>query len=389
MSTLQKELSPAGLGSLLGRGLASLDLTPVEHERVVSRYEALGAVLDEHWTATRGNDAMAPQGSFLLGTVVRNIHRNDDVDIDAVACRDLDKHSTTQADLKTDVGHAAAKYARRSSSGRPRLLEWERCWTLVWPGMHLDVLPALPDPSSYSGGLLITDRNVRNWLKSNPSGYASWFRSRMRDELRAERELVAKAERLEIEEVPEYLVKTALQQTVQALKRHRDIYFTNRLDQRPSSIVITTLAALAYEGGEDLYDILRRTTSAMGQHLRRENGVWLLPNPSQPEENFVDSWVTQPAAPARLFEWIEAASRDFDDLGARAGIHNQLPLLSGAFGTKVAEHAATSLGTSLTGARARGDLSVTAGAALSIAGVRPGSGDQRVRQHGFAGGRPN
>lgn len=375
----------SALDLLLGGGLASLDLTPQEHDLVVSRYMSLGTVLDEHWIPTRGDNVIAPQGSFLLGTVVRNSHRDDDVDLDAVALRDIDKHSITQAELKDDVGRAAATYARDPDSDGPRLREWERCWTLSWSGMHLDVLPAIPDPDASSGGLLITDRTVRNWLMSNPSGYAAWFRGRMQHELRTKKEIEAK--RLDIQQVPDHRIKTTLQQTVQALKRHRDIYFENRLDFRPSSIVITTLAGLAYQGGGDLYDVLRQITSTMGEHLQRKGGVWLLPNPSQAQENFVDSWAKNSSAPAHLFEWLEAAGEDFDAFGARTGIHNTIPLLEGAFGTKVAKRASESLAISLEGARFRGHLAVTSSGVLSTAGVRPGTTDKKVRQHGFAGGR--
>lgn len=383
MSYLGGTLTTA-LDSLLGGGLASLDLTRREHDLVVSRYRSLGKVLDEHWTPTHGDNVITVQGSFLLGTVVRNIHRNDDVDIDAVAVRDIDRQSITQAELKDDVGSAAAKYARHPDSDGPTLREWERCWTLSWSGMHLDVLPALPAPDG-RGSLLITDRRVRTWLMSNPSGYAAWFRSLMQNEVRGKMEIEAK--RTEIEQVPEHLVKTTLQQTVQALKRHRDIYFESRLDQRPSSIVITTLAGLAYQGEGDLYDVLRQITSTMSEHLQRKGGMWLLPNPSQTQENFVDSWGANPSAPANLFEWLDAAGQDISALGARRGIHNTLPLLESAFGTKVAERASESFATSLDSARTRGHLAVTPGGLLSTTGVRPGTTDQKAKEHGFAGGR--
>ena len=65
---------------------------------------------------------------------------------------------------------------------------------------------------------------------------------------------------VDVEEVPQWRVKTTLQRTVQALKRHRDIYFQHRVEHRPTSIIITTLAAQCYSYDRTLYDILTRVT---------------------------------------------------------------------------------------------------------------------------------
>jgi hypothetical protein len=56
------------------------------------------------------------------------------------------------------------------------------------------------------------------------------------------------AKQMDVEEVPDWYVKTTLQRTVQALKRHRNIYFVDGPENRPASIIITTLAARAYCG---------------------------------------------------------------------------------------------------------------------------------------------
>ena len=84
----------------------------------------------------------------------------------------------------------------------------------------------------------------------------------MADEIKEKLKVLAK--RMDIAAVPDWPVKTTLQQTVQALKRHRDIYFTEALDLRPASIIITTLAAHAYRGsGGDLYEVLDDITDRM------------------------------------------------------------------------------------------------------------------------------
>lgn len=379
MVAIRPEQTFGGLDRLIGDGLRSLDISPAEHERVTSRYTELGDELDLHWSTTYGHNVISPQGSFLLGTVVRNIHRNDDIDIDCVALRDIDKTSTTQADLKADVGVAARRYAAKPHSDYPKVTQCTRCWTLTWSGMHLDILPAVPNRDEGGTNILITDREVRRWLDSNPAGYAAWFRNRMRDELIAERVILSK--KLDVEDVPEWRVKTTLQQAVQALKRHRDIYFTDRLEDRPPSIIITTLAALAYRGRGELYGVLREITATMGDHLVRDGGRWVLANPAQADENFADSWANDPRRSANFFEWLENAQSTFEDLGRRAGLDRTVPLLAEAFGDRFAKAASQSLGGSMYQARQDSKLQVVTGGALAAATT-----GRTVRNHAFAGG---
>ncbi|MFE5672763.1 nucleotidyltransferase [Agromyces sp. NPDC056523] len=346
------------LDALLGRGLASLDITPNERDRAVRRYEGVGSALDEQWESTRTENRVFTQGSFRLGTETRRLTASDDIDIDCVALRGLAQSSVTQSELKDDVGRAVKSYASAPASGSPSVAESDRCWTLSWPGMHLDILPAIPD-GSIDQGVLITDQNLRSWQHSNPDGYAEWFHGRMAAEVQAERVLLARA--LNIDDVPEWRVKTSLQRSVQALKRHRDMYFAERPADRPASIIITTLAALAYEEGGDLFDVLRGVTSRMPSYLDYSLGEWRLPNPVEPDENFADYWATEPDRATRFFTWMEKATRDFAELGASVGIHRIGESLNRSFGARVASHALESVASGLSVARSTNTVTMQGG----------------------------
>lgn len=370
------------LNQILGSGLDALDISAQGRDLVIRRYTALGHAYDDHWQAARGTNEIFAQGSFALGTVVRSIHRNDDIDIDIVAVRDLFKSSTSQEQLKRDSGVAIKSYARTPRSGAPTVSECSRCWTLTWAGMHLDVLPAIPHERGSQHGVHITDRDVARWQSSNPKEYANWFKGRMASALTEERVILAKS--LNVDDVPDWEVKTALQRAVQALKRHRDIYFAKRLDARPSSVVITTLAAMSYDGGMDIYEVLRSITGDMARHIHRADGVWTLLNPTQPDENFMDSWAADPAKAAAFFEWLEIAQEVFESLGARSGLHNVLPLLGSAFGERFEKAASLGAGLSVVDARRQGTLRATGGA-LAV-GTAAEVGGRPVRDHRFAGG---
>jgi hypothetical protein len=383
-------LEPAAVHDLekvLGAGISTLDITENERAQVLARYQGVGDTLNEHWSASTADNRVYVQGSFALGTVTRKVHRNDDVDIDLVVVRGIQSSSTTQADLKTDVGAGLRKFAV-SSDPRAALEESERCWTLEYPGMHLDVLPAIPDPSAGQGsenGILITDHDVRSWLKSNPLGYAMWFREAALEEVLAKEAFLAERG-VDVADVPSWTRKTTLQLAVQALKRHRDLYFTGRLDQRPSSIIITTLAAHAYQPEGNLFEVLRGITSRLLDHVEVMGGKYVVANPVMPEENFADSWGNEPWRAAALSEWAEAVYQSINGIAARTGTEHVLKGVQTVLGQKAALAGAEALSRPHVDARRSGLLRAQNGVGtLAIGG--PAGAARLVKDHNFHGGR--
>ena len=376
----------AALDQLLNASLNSLDLTEVEHALAVSRYSDVGVSMDTHWSSSPGENVVSPQGSFALGTVTRPVGREDEVDIDIVVNKDVLKSSVSQVLLKKDVGDGLRHFTA-GAIAHPTLTESDRCWTLQWNGMHMDVLPALPDPTSATGtGLFITDRTLRAWQYSDPAGYAAWFGRMMAADFLQKEAVLAK--RLQVDEVPSWKVKTTLQQTVQALKRHRDLYFADNLDNRPSSIIITTLAGLAYRGGGSLYDVLREVTGDMPQYLRLVDGVWMLPNPVQEQENFADYWAAEPTRANWFFEWIQAAAVDFGVFAQGGGLNVTVTRLQKAFGVRAGEAAARSMSEGLHSARTAGTLRMVVGTgALTVASIAErDTATRSIGDHAFHGG---
>jgi hypothetical protein len=371
------------LDQLLGAGISSLDLSASERAMVIRRYHHVGDTLDAHWQTTTGENQVYAQGSFLLGTVTRKIHDDDDVDIDLVALRGLDKSSTSQLALKIDTGHGLSKIVREPESRFPVLEESDRCWTLDWPQMHLDVLPGIPNPDGSDTGVLITDMNVTQWQPTDPLAYARWFHdSAIADRAERDRQIVASG--VEITEVPDWQRKTNLQLVVQVLKRHRDIYFTGRLHLRPSSIVITTIAALAYKSGDDLYGSLRTVAADMADHVQYVDGRYLVENPVLPEENFADYWDSEPWRPRELGRWIEALKSDIESIPAVRGNQHVLDRIGHVLGPKARLAGAQALGRPLVEARRSGNLRASASTAmLSTTGA---AASPVVPNHDFYGG---
>lgn len=250
----------------------SLDITETQYEAAVRSYRAVGDWLAKADSVLVSyNPIIRAQGSFMLGTMIRPLNEQDDLDIDLVCELTGKGASWTQYDLKHKVGNRLKDHETYK-----RMLDEEgrRCWTLKYAqesNYHMDILPCLVAKDyktvmerSFSASLgaireldnlaiRITDKesaNYRydpspeNWMKSNPFGYGIWFIQRATAGDRQKMMLLAESVRA----VPKYQSnKTPLQRAVQILKRHRDIMFAGDED-KPVSIIITTLAAKAYQG---------------------------------------------------------------------------------------------------------------------------------------------
>ena len=256
---------PKMLSMLLDGAVDVLDISEDLREAAVTAYEEVGA-----WLADHGNPGsqVYPQGSFLLGTVVRPATPGGEYDIDLVIWLLLARESITQNELKERIGILLDDYRKwKSDQGHadgPHSLESRRrCWTLGYQGFHLDVLPVIPDDEHPPTGILLTDENLFRWQHSDPIGYAAWFRARSE----MTRRLVEKRH-ASVADVPTWRTRTPLQRVVQILKWHCMITFAADLDNRPPSILITTLAGRAYDGEPDLFTAVRGVLDNMTQYRR-------------------------------------------------------------------------------------------------------------------------
>ena len=318
---------------LLSAIAQSLDISDSLFKDAEKKYRAVGSWLGE------GNSPLAtfspeiyPQGSFLLGTVTKPLSDKDEYDIDVVFKLAVSKGKISQKDLKQLVGDrlkANEIYLRMLGE------EGRRCWRLQYADsaqFHLDILLAIPDddfsivlksqgvPSYWADTSIdITDKTMPNydrissdWLRCNPKGFAAWFQNRMLiqfNELR--KRLLMEAVKAEIEKVPVYRIKTPLQRCIQLLKRHRDIVFENDLDNKPASIIITTLAANAYDNEADLVDAMIKMIDRMPSFITNRNGVFWVVNPVNPSENFAERWKDYPDREPNFRKWLRVVKADF------------------------------------------------------------------------------
>jgi hypothetical protein len=326
--------------------LEKIELPDGAYEKAEKRYQDIGAWFHRSDSSCAVYDPhVSSQGSFRLGTAIKPDSGEEyDLDMGCNLKKGLSKGQITQERLKHLIGDELELY-REARGIKEELVEKKRCWRLEYAdglSFHMDIVPCIPE-SDVARGVLrqrmiessrlddalaqrvselavsITDNTdpqyrmtTDNWRISNPEGYARWFESRMKtaQSVIHEREMSFKAS---IDSLPYYKWKTPLQQAIQLLKRHRDTMFIENQDSKPISVIITTLAAKAYNGEADLSSALSNILAGMGNHIH--SVIPLVPNPVNPAEDFADKWYDEKCAHLRLREnfdrWLVQARADF------------------------------------------------------------------------------
>ncbi len=389
----------------------SLDISKTQYDAAVKSYQAVGEQLSkEDSNLAPYSPEIIPQGSFLFGTMTKPIHEDDDLDIDLVCQLTGKRADWTQLNLKQEVGDQLKKnklYEERLDKPDGR-----RCWTLRYRDnstnsrdkYHMDILPAIVDKGykivlekAFSKAELdnkedvairITDkirgdyqteRDHKVWLLCNPFGYGKWFfQQAILDHILGE------SFRKSIQPVPAYSEeKLPLQRTVQILKRHRDMMF-NGDEHKPISIIITTLAARAYNKETNIIEALLNVVDRMANFIEERYSVehgrvikWI-GNPVNQKENFADKWPETPEKQDNFYKWLEQVQLDLNRIKESRG-ELIMKSMSDPFGKGLIEETFHRYGEKHQALREAGNLKMAKGTGiLGAAGVT-------VRNHNFHG----
>ena len=334
------------LNNMLKSTAAELDIPDHVYEDATIKYVEVGEYLGADDSALSDySPEIYVQGSFRLGTIVRPKNHDGEYDIDQVCRLTIKKQKNTQSELKQMIGDRL----KEREDLRRVLKESRRCWTLKYPkepsmpAFHLDVLPSIPNEERPPSGILLSDKELRLWQKSNPSAYADWFKDRMRVVFQKKAEVVAESMAAKVEDVPEWRIKTPLQRSVQILKRHRDMYFASNSDEKPVSIIITTLAGKAYQNEEDLFEALTFIVERMPNFIENRKGVWWVQNPVDDGENFADKWNEYPERRHAFESWLEKVKYDFTEVARSSSLREGVEILSESMGKSTMSSVASNL----------------------------------------------
>ncbi|MCE5311465.1 MAG: nucleotidyltransferase [Acidobacteriales bacterium] len=338
------------LDSLLEQICIALQITPTQYADAKQKYEAVGEWLSADGSLLQVFHPMIyPQGSMRLGTTNRP-WVGEEFDLDLV-CQ---LHGCSGADPLVVYDLV---FGRLNEHGTyTEILEKKkRCLRLNYAGnFHLDILPACPDPRRGGACVKVPDRKLECWMPTNPIGFASWFFDRCRYQPHRALGYLAKDVRPLPSPVPSEM-KYPLQRTVQLLKRHRDSFF-NGNPEAARSVVLTTLAATFYRGQESLTVCLDDTVSAILRLVESTPGIIAIPNPTNPDENFADSWTEETYS--QFKRYIRHFRQQLDALLAKRGLDDVSKGLGSLFGSSIATKAVSAFGGLTRGLRDRGELLV-------------------------------
>jgi len=337
----------------------NLDISETQYKFAVQSYQGVGKWLaDEKSLLSPYKPEILPQGSFLLGTMIKPVNDSDELDVDLVCKMVGKKPEWAQYHLKNIVGDRL-----KENKTYEKMLDDEgrRCWTLNYADSskyHMDILPSIVSEGhriilekAFSAtdfkefektAIRITDNQEDNyynetnpdyWNKSNPFGYAVWFQERCNISIR---KTVFLSE--SVNPMPTYQKeKLPLQRVVQILKRHRDIMFDGD-DDKPISIIITTLSAKSYEKETEIITALTNVVDNMETHIETKYSseygkhIKWISNPVNEEENFADKWPENPKKEQNFYKWLNKVKSDLASTLGQKGIHRIQESFSKSFG---------------------------------------------------------
>ncbi|MBE8232574.1 MAG: nucleotidyltransferase [Endozoicomonadaceae bacterium] len=388
---------------------SNLDLTETQLNQLKSAYRAIGSYL-----ANKGgwltDCHIYAQGSVGIGTSVKPINEDSDLDIDLVLhLPNQDFPSTTDEANKLLCQlirelQDSPKYKDKIDNEPKR-----RCVTMQYGGIeglgfHMDITPSMPENttfSSYKNNVRVADIKTAN-SPSHPYGYRSWFRGICSKEVRWSRKSNYRTQQDTyagtVEQLPGQVRKTVLQVVVQLLKKHRDIWKKNMqsiyADYAPISIIITTLAGRAYEKCANsnkeydnpfdlMLDVLEEMPTFISSQYQSDGTMtYTILNPALPSENFADKWHERPLLAQSFREWYKQAISDISTLlEFDQGLDETINSLSSLFGKQAARGLQAKLANTLTQRRAL-DRAVVASSGLGLSHLVSA---KSVPKHNFFG----
>ncbi len=306
------------LGMVFDSLAEELNITNTMLDKAETAYNALGEYIksaNDEWDV-----AIYPQGSFELGTVIKPLNEDEQYDVDLVV---LVKHPYYDAEtLRKQVLELLKNHGRYEG----KIENKKPCIRIQYADsaqFHMDIASAQDTTNKGDTSVNIArfdGEDTYYYDISNPKGYVEWFKKTMQfEELQKSRSVLNEYAQTDVQELKLSRMRTPLQKAVQILKRHRDIYFANRYnsDDRPSSIIITTLCAKAYEDTrgqfqkENVYLTVVNMINQFQYYIKRNSeGKYYLENPSNTQENFLKKWNDNPNLVLAFREWITKAQED-------------------------------------------------------------------------------
>lgn len=323
------------IDDLLDKMVEAIQLDDTRYDRMKTSYESVKDWIenDEIFFKPYNYDVY-PHGSVRTLTTVKPFGKDEfDLDI-AIHLKNNTPHSPQRiyAELKRCMEAYAKKYGLKIEAKN-------RCIRLDYAGdFHMDILPGIQENAFDQNKIKVPDRELGDWVSSNPRGYGAWFMGKAN---LVKESLLEKAMRAEKLPADNFKHKKPLQRAVQLIKRYRDIYFQNDDTYKTSSIILTTIAGEYYQGEDSIFDAVNNIITNIRTHVNQPIGRLIILNPVNAEEDFTDKWDDEPEYYEAFKKFANHIYNEWQKLKMHQGVLNEGVILKGLFGDDVFTKAQT------------------------------------------------
>ncbi|WP_166694032.1 nucleotidyltransferase domain-containing protein [Fibrivirga algicola] len=287
------------LDDLLNRLGESLQLDPTRRRLAEERYKSVADYIERD-EAFFKNALLSvyPQGSFRIRTTAKPYKQNE-FDLDFVVHLDF---LTGKNYPPMEVLNQLERRLRENDTYKGKIERKNRCIRIVYANdFHMDITVGCQETFHEENRIIVPDRKTKTWTGSNPVGYGDWFTAKAtllpQQQERLQKAYNARNMKIrasaDLPAEPAYEFKVPLERSVQILKRRRDVYFYRQEELTTASIILTTLAAEAYQGELSVFETIDRIITYIEQKPRNIFGriqPFQVLNPANAKENFSEKW---------------------------------------------------------------------------------------------------
>jgi hypothetical protein len=140
--------------------------------------------------------------------------------------------------------------------------------------------------------------------------------------------------------------------------------------EKPISIIITTLAAKAYDGSQNLFNAINHIVHNMEQYINKkynpETGdeIYWIENPVNNSENFADKWANNPNLGAKFFDWLYKLKQDILNISSQTELQSIKTAMVKPFGDKIIENTFNNYGKKVREDISSGNLKMASGTGI-------------------------
>jgi hypothetical protein len=364
------------LDNLLNEMAKEVQLDETRYKRMIVSYEAVKNWIESDEIFFKPYEyEVYPHGSVRIFTTVKPIGK-DEFDLDMVLhFKDtMIVHSPLKiySELKRRLNeHDIYKKMVESKS---------RVIRLNYSGdFHMDLMSGIQDNPLDENKIRVPDRELGEWVSSNPRGYANWFMDKAN---LVKSSLLEKALRAERIQPDDFNNKKPLQRAVQLIKRYRDIYFEDDSTYKTRSIILTTIAGQLYSGEESIFETIDNVIMRVRAEFLLDQRLKII-NPVNSDEDFTDKWDDEPKFYEAFKAFIEHLYIEWQKLKEENGLLDESRIFKGLFGEQLIENVQLRESQRIEARRKNGDLGILRNSGIIAGNINPNT--ESVSKNTFFG----